>query len=527
MRLSELMEAVGTRALTFHEADGRDAEVTDVVLDDGVTPLGPRQVVLAVRSGQEAQLFQRCADAGCLVMVVGVGTSVPTGAEGPIVLQSAQGWTALFVLLRTMVLTSHDESAQDDIHRAVSSVHGIADAIAVMVGGTVVLYDRAHRVIAYSVQEHAVDDVRRDAILGRRTPDQWIRRFTVDRTAYQTFDVPGKVVRVAGYEGLRTRLRIALHAEGEVVGEISVAEGNHPLPADAEETLERAARLAAPAMLRHRRATDVQETARERAVRAMLCDGAVAGDSPACVAPFSRADDINVLAVRIVDPEVPGVVAHEILTERLGHFLSLHARTLSRDAQVVHIDGTFYVVLPGLRGERKELERLANVVLRQMEGMKVAANAALGKPVSSPSELSGSKQRADELLRIAQRSGARQRTMSMEQQWAEVVLLAATDGVAASSARSPGLEALRRSDSEQGLGLVETLRAYLDNFGSVSAAAAQLFVHSNTLRHRLTRISEISGLDLDDATQRLAVALLLETPASAETPRTPGPRAGG
>lgn len=38
--------------------------------------------------------------------------------------------------------------------------------------------------------------------------------------------------------------------------------------------------------------------------------------------------------------------------------------------------------------------------------------------------------------------------------------------------------------------LVETLRARLDAFGDVNAAAAVLFVHPNTFRYRLRRLAE-------------------------------------
>lgn len=62
-------------------------------------------------------------------------------------LESDVLWTQLFVLIRTMLLASHDEASGE---RGPGSVHGLADAVAVMVGAAVVLYDRAHKVIAYS-----------------------------------------------------------------------------------------------------------------------------------------------------------------------------------------------------------------------------------------------------------------------------------------------------------------------------------------------------------------------------------------
>ena len=56
--------------------------------------------------------------------------------------------------------------------------------------------------------------------------------------------------------------------------------------------------------------------------------------------------------------------------------------------------------------------------------------------------------------------------------------------------------------------LVETLRAYLES-GEQQAAAKRLAVHPNTLRYRLDRIREISGLELDDPETRLNLSVAL------------------
>ena len=44
------------------------------------------------------------------------------------------------------------------------------------------------------------------------------------------------------------------------------------------------------------------------------------------------------------------------------------------------------------------------------------------------------------------------------------------------------------------LTLVDTLAAYLERTGSLEGAARELFVHPNTVRYRLRRIADITGL---------------------------------
>jgi DNA-binding PucR family transcriptional regulator len=57
--------------------------------------------------------------------------------------------------------------------------------------------------------------------------------------------------------------------------------------------------------------------------------------------------------------------------------------------------------------------------------------------------------------------------------------------------------------------LTETLEAWLDSLGDVRAAAAALFIHPNTLRYRLRRLEEVSGLDIADPEQRFAAMIQL------------------
>ena len=70
------------------------------------------------------------------------------------------------------------------------------------------------------------------------------------------------------------------------------------------------------------------------------------------------------------------------------------------------------------------------------------------------------------------------------------------------------LGALSDHDRIRGGNLVPTLKAYLES-GEQQAAARRLGVHPNTLRYRLDRIREISGVALDDSDTRLNLAVAL------------------
>ena len=60
-----------------------------------------------------------------------------------------------------------------------------------------------------------------------------------------------------------------------------------------------------------------------------------------------------------------------------------------------------------------------------------------------------------------------------------------------------------------------TLAAWLDNFGDNALTARSLSIHPNTVRYRLQRIVEVSGIRLDDPDERLVAMLHLRLAAGA------------
>jgi purine catabolism regulator len=68
---------------------------------------------------------------------------------------------------------------------------------------------------------------------------------------------------------------------------------------------------------------------------------------------------------------------------------------------------------------------------------------------------------------------------------------------------------LERYDKARGADLVHTLDRYLANNCNIARATEELHLHRNGLLYRLQRIAEITGLDVNDARQRLSYHLAL------------------
>jgi DNA-binding PucR family transcriptional regulator len=67
------------------------------------------------------------------------------------------------------------------------------------------------------------------------------------------------------------------------------------------------------------------------------------------------------------------------------------------------------------------------------------------------------------------------------------------------SARDSTIDAVAKLavyDAERGASLLPTLEEFLHRRGNISATSEALYVHPNTLRQRLRRIADLTGIDL-------------------------------
>jgi DNA-binding PucR family transcriptional regulator len=71
------------------------------------------------------------------------------------------------------------------------------------------------------------------------------------------------------------------------------------------------------------------------------------------------------------------------------------------------------------------------------------------------------------------------------------------------------VEDIYRPLSEAGSALLETLTTYLQQAASLEAAARMLFVHPNTVRYRLRRVTDLTGLPPTDARSAFVLQIAL------------------
>jgi len=127
-------------------------------------------------------------------------------------------------------------------------------------------------------------------------------------------------------------------------------------------------------------------------------------------------------------------------------------------------------------------------------------------PAVRLADLTDSMALAEELLALLRAGLVGGPVTSHEQAWPVLVLHRAAVAAAGSGATEFGpLPALRAQDEGSGTAYVDTLYEWLRHPGDPRAASRALRIHPNTLRYRMTRLTELTGVDLDDPDVRLAL----------------------
>ncbi len=169
----------------------------------------------------------------------------------------------------------------------------------------------------------------------------------------------------------------------------------------------------------------------------------------------------------------------------------------------------FDVAAPLARLRRTIEEMRSALALRTPSGLVAAG---ISHPAEGLAALRDAYREARDAVSIAAELGAREETTFYGDLKLYQLLLAVKDR---------NLEQLRRfyretmgmlveHDERKGGELSRTLNAFFEANGNLAKAAAALDVHRNTLVYRLDRISELTGLNLDDSDNRLVLHLALK-----------------
>ncbi|WP_377268896.1 PucR family transcriptional regulator [Peterkaempfera sp. SMS 1(5)a] len=537
--LRQLLMSLGEPLVELQAAPaGLDVEVRDVAILDPEDPAQalPGELVLAIGARGRAALPALRAAGAAGAAAVAVKLDAPgqaamlseAAAEAGVALLSVRRearWEHLDALARAVLGSGRPESGAGGGEGS-GDLFSLAQTTAVLTGGIVSIEDTSSRVLAYSRSSDEVDDLRRLSILGWQGPEPYLSKLR-EWGVFQHLRTSDAVIAIDDHPelGIRRRLAVGIRAGTQPLGTIWVQEGSRPLEPRSEQALLGAARVAALHLVRRRRevSADLRLT---QSLLAGLLDGSTGPQSltthlgldarrPALVIGFAlRA------AARDTGSEASGM---EFTRSELTALISVHAAARHHSALLSPAESRVYVLLPELpAGLSPATVRGWVVEITEAAGrhLGVRLQAAVGPVVPRLADVPDSRRQADRVLAAMDRGRVLSDVASLDEVAAEVLLGEVLALLADRPAlRDPALTALTDRDARHGTRLAESVLAYLDAFGDVRSAAERLHIHPNTLRYRVRRAEELTGLDLAHPEQRLLAMLQLRLAGPPTGPR--------
>jgi hypothetical protein len=521
IRLQRLVDDLGSTLLKIVEPAGAlDTDVTGVTIFDphDEPPVCAGELVLGVGLRDETQtseVIARLAPAKAAALVVKGNVSLALRERAwdqgvPLIaLTPSASWFHLAVLLQALLERwlvidgdQHGTSSAGDLF-------AFANAVSTLVDAPITVEDQASRVLAFSGRQEEADPGRIETVLGRRMP-QGTRRMLQESGVFRELHRSRDPIYVPGPdESVLPRVAVAIRAGEEVLGSLW-AVVREPWPEDRMRALATAADMAALHLLRRRSALDL-----ERRLNAELLQAVFDGGQDAVEAASRLGLREGSLCVLAGQPLGVESADHELASRHLAISLSLHLRAIHPRSAVAWFGGFVYAVISvaGCGTQEQALRRVhatASDFVSRM-GDRNPAVIGVGGPVPTRSLLGRARAEAESTVRVL-REGGRGGAACFDDVFLETVLDKLDDVLAGEDQRPRGPVArLLAYDEANGADLTTSLRAYLDAFGDVIAAAAVTGVHPNTFRYRLRRIREVGDLDLDDPRSRLAALVQLAT----------------
>lgn len=438
----------------------------------------------------------------------------------PVLLErsAAVTWSEVLVHLRQLKEGATGALAWPDV----DDLSALAAVIAESTGASITIEDPASRVLAHANLGDELDEIRRETILTGAIPG-WRIAELEESGFLDTVRRSTDVVERPAEGSSPARSVIALRSEGELIGTIWAAYPETVAPESLREVLRDAARAALPVMLRTMRRSPFEKRIRREALGAIIAGSPDLGPAATLLAlPFSG--HYAALAFAEVTPErepilrfhlraafTDAVLAHDEITRHLAVLVHMDESLSSVEIRS-HVGSALQRSLPQsepLRfGVGPVVERLDHVHRSWTEAAYVvdALLARDSKIGVSGDDSAGARAAGASAGQTTEREMIQGATA--EDVAAELVGLEAADALLSVGSRiTEPARALGDHDSKHQGQLLETLRVYFATVGNSAEASRRLHVHTNSLRHRLIRIEEITGLSTADRAGRLWLEL--------------------
>ena len=386
----------------------------------------------------------------------------------------------------------------------------LADDLALRLKRDVAIDDPRSRLLVHSAHHGQMDDARTESILRLTAPPEvvaWVITLRLDRSPEDVVRLPPQPKFV-----MMARVVAPLRSAGELFGYLWIIDAKQNLSDPDLEIVAEAAHLAAMVLHRQRLLDDLEAGRRRELLRDLMSGDqdvrkiaaeALKGMDGNPVGP------IQALVLRVP----PGISSdRQDVSLIIDQALSRAARRTLPQTWCLHLGRVDHglLVLPAGRPGQDNGGNIAAAARAEIQaGLAIGGvTSALGDPVPDLENVGSSYAEARKALRVAQIIPG----LGVHVNWAELgvyrILIHLPLHELPPDAIPPKLLALL--DTSSGRELTHTVEVYLDEAASVRRSAEELNIHRTSLYYRLGRFAELTGLDLSNGGDRLAVHLGLK-----------------
>jgi len=195
------------------------------------------------------------------------------------------------------------------------------------------------------------------------------------------------------------------------------------------------------------------------------------------------------------------VVKLEILSAITGVFTHLGKKVLT----LIRLDAVI-IMLPSQRNykEQQKTKEIASELLRVLPTRFVGLsfNVGWGNPHKDITEAKKSLAQAEQSIRVVQTIPDSAKCMGYDELGFFKVLFS-VDRENLEEFRNEVLNGLLEYDRKHSAELANTLATYLEENGNCARVSERLYIHRNTLKYRVQKITDISGRNLSDPNDRM------------------------
>ncbi len=369
------------------------------------------------------------------------------------------------------------------LHQGFTTLDAFAENLGQLLACPITIENNHHHLLAYSEHGEGTDSARVATIIGRKVPSTLIHRFWKEGIMTSLNQSPEPVL-IAGIPDVGLGRRVALSIRdklNQVIGYIWVSEATRVLTVYEQQWMKRVAIKAASLLIKKGNVQGKAST--EEKLWKLLTNTYIQEEVPE---ETKLAGAVHTIFMIDFENKMEHLTQCQVIIEQT--------------TALYMFDGRYMIAF---LSNRSIVHSVSHLVKQLPENLIMGC----GNPSSSIDHVARSYEQAKAMLILKQRYPHELKNALFYYEAGALRYIQPYEEKAYLIGDHPAIVILEEYDLLNQTSLLETVMVYVKNNGHVSSTAKALHIHLNSLQYRLKRITDLTGLQLKDPTERIGIYL--------------------